>query len=452
MDYEQVGKEILVYVGGEENVSDFVHCATRLRFSVRDNAKVDIKALEAVKGVIAVVKKSGNIQVVLGQDVAHVYNWLVKNSRLDDPKNRDVGQDKPAGTAKIFDLISGTMTPLIPALVGSGLLKGILIVLTSFNLMSSASGTYFILSAASNAVFYFLPILIGASCARKLGCNQYVGGIICAALMEPNFVNLVTAGESVRFLGIPVILFNYTSSVFPAFIAMIAYYWFDKLIRKIVPKQAQTAVVPAICIAVIVPLTVLVFGPFGSYFGKVTELIFTFLSNTSSLLFGVLLGGTYLLLVIFGLHWGVMPLMINNIAAGADATLPIATGSNFAVFGIALGIWLKARDQKVKAAAGSSTLSGLFGGISEPILFGLVLQHKRTLPMLIIAGAIGGGIIGVTGVTAKAFVFPNVLSVGACQPLLQYLIGLFVAFASAAAMIVIFGYEDGGSILKKKRL
>jgi PTS system beta-glucosides-specific IIC component len=450
MDYEQVGKEILEKVGGAENVSDFVHCATRLRFSTKDDAMVDIKALEATAGVIAVVAKGGNVQVVLGQEVGHVYNEIIKISGLDAQKALDINEDaKPARLTKVFDLISGTMTPLIPALVGSGLLKGILIVLTSFNLLSTTSGTYFILSAASNAVFFFLPILIGASCARKLGCNQYVGGIICAALLEPNFTRLVTAGEGVKFIGLPVILFDYTSSVFPAFIAIIAYYFIDKLARKIIPRTAQTALVPALCIAIVVPLTVMIFGPFGSYFGKATEFLFTFLSNTSSLLFGALLGGTYLLLVIFGLHWGVMPLMINNIALGADATLPIAVGSNFAAFGIALGIMLKAKDARIKSAAASSTLSGLFGGISEPILFGLVLQNKRTLPMLIISGAIGGAIIGITGVTSGAFVFPNILSVGACQPLPQYLIGLFAAFASAALMVVFFGYESGG--LKKNK-
>ncbi|MFB9758205.1 PTS transporter subunit EIIC, partial [Ectobacillus funiculus] len=298
MSYNGLAKDIVRLVGGEQNVSSLVHCATRLRFKLKYHAKADRAALQNLNGVLSVVESGGQFQVVVGSHVADVYKEITKIANVGAAA---ASSDEPKGSigARIFEVISRSFSPLLGALAGAGMLKALLTILTMAGLLSAKSGTYFILSAAGNAVFYFLPIFLGITLATKLGANPYVGGTIGAALLEPNFTGLLAAAKSTDFIGIPVILMDYSSSVFPVFISVSIYTVLEKFLKKIIHKDLQMFLVPMLSIAIIVPLTVIAFGPFGVNVGNAIGAAIDFLSTKSGILTGAVVGAGWTFLTLF---------------------------------------------------------------------------------------------------------------------------------------------------------
>ncbi|MBU3179646.1 beta-glucoside-specific PTS transporter subunit IIABC [Clostridium psychrophilum] len=441
MDYNNLAKQILKLVGGEENISSVVHCATRLRFKLRDNKKANKIELKKLNGVLSVVESGGEFQVVIGSDVSYVFNELKKMKDTGMKSDSDVTK-KESVASKIFGVISGSFSPLIPALAGSGMLKALLTVLTLTGLLSTHSGTYSILSAAGNAVFYFLPIFLGITCAIKLEANPYVGGVIGAALLEPNLTALLALGKTTTFVGIPVVLMNYSSSVFPIFISVCIFAVFERLLKKIIHKDVQMFLVPMLSLMVMVPLTVIAFGPFGVYAGRAIGAGVTFLSDRSGILTGAFMGAAWTFLTVFGLHWSLVPIILSNIASGGDPIYAMAAAAVFAQMGLAFGIFIKTKDKELKTLAGATLLPALLSGVTEPIIYGLLLRFKRTIPYVAIAGAIGGAVSGVFGVQEKVFAFPSALATPAFSPMLMYVIAMMISFAIATLFTVFLGYES----------
>ena len=442
MSYQSLAKEIVQFVGGEQNIISVVHCATRLRFTLKDHSQADKKSLENSDGILSVVENGGQFQVVIGSHVSEVYKDVIKIANVDTAKD---SSEKSKGNVigKIFEVIAGSFSPLLGALAGAGMLKALLALLTMTGVLSAKSGTFFILSAAGNAVFYFLPIFLGITVATKLGANPYVGGTIGAALLEPNFTSLLqNTGDSTHFLGIPVVLMNYSSSVFPVFIAVSIYAVLDKFLRKTIHKDLQMFLVPMLSLLIIVPSTAIAFGPFGVYFGNSIGTFINFLYSESGTLTGALMGGSYTFLTLLGIHNGLAPFVLENLAHGGDPILALVSAAVFAQIGLAFGIFLKTKDKKVKALAASTLLPGLLSGITEPILYGLVLRYKRTIPYVAIAGVVGGGVSGLGGAKAMALVLPSALSLPIYSPLIPYIIAILSAFAITTILTVIFGYED----------
>ncbi|WP_058829359.1 beta-glucoside-specific PTS transporter subunit IIABC [Paenibacillus polymyxa] len=444
MDHKKMGEDIVRLVGGEENINGLVHCATRLRFDLKDSRKAEREALEKHEGVITVVESGGQFQVVIGSHVAYVYTEIMKN--------RDFGSDtsmanessgkKTSVISTIFEVISGSFSPLIPAMAGSGMLKALLTVLTLLGWMSATSDTYLILSAAGNAVFYFLPILLGITLGIKLKANPYVAGVIGAALLEPNFTGLMDKGSDVSFLGIPVVMMNYSASVFPIFISISIYALVDKFLKKIILKDLQLFLVPMLALMIMVPLSAIVFGPFGTTVGDWISSGVTWLIGVSGILSGIVLGGFMTFMVVFGLHWGFTPITIQNIGVGGDPIEAMAAAAVFAQIGVAFGIFLKAKkDKTLRTLAGSTSITGLLAGVTEPIVYGLVLRFKRVIPIVIISGAIGGAINGHFGVKMTAYVFHNIFAIPVYTPTLVYVIAIACSFAVATVLTLIFGYE-----------
>jgi beta-glucoside PTS system EIICBA component len=436
--YENLAKQIVRDVGGEENISSLVHCATRLRFTLKDNSKANRQALEENDGVLSVVQGGGQYQVVIGSHVPEVYKEITKIVTIGSGTN-DGSDSKGSITSQIFDVISRTFSPLIGALAGAGMLKALLIVLTMAGWLSEESGTYFILSAAGNAVFYFLPIFIGITLAIRLGANPYVGGSIGAALLEPNLTGLIESGSS--FLGIPAIVVDYSSTVFPVFIAVGMYALLDKGLKKVIHKDLQMFLVPMLSLIIIVPLTVLIFGPFGTYVGNGIGAGIEFLSERSGLLTGAVMGAGWTFLTLLGLHWGLVPIFLQNIGNGGDPLMSMLAAAVFAQIGVAAGIIIRAKDKKLKALAVSTMLPGMLGGVTEPILYGLILRYRKTLIYLVSAGVIGGAINGVLGSVAMAFTFPSFLSLPAFSPIGVHATGVFAALIIATLATVVFGFE-----------
>ncbi|MBU3097907.1 MULTISPECIES: beta-glucoside-specific PTS transporter subunit IIABC [Clostridium] len=451
MDYNNLASQILKLVGGEKNVLSVVHCATRLRFKLRDKKKANKIELEKTNGVLSIVESGGQFQVVIGSDVSDVYKELMKIASFGvKSDSEDVVTEKESVSSKIFGVISGSFSPLIPALAGSGMLKALLTVLTMTGLLSVHSGTYSILSAAANAIFYFLPIFLGITCAIKLEANAYVGGIIGAALLEPNITALLLVGKTTSFIGIPVVLMNYSSTVFPIFIAVSIFAVFERLLKKIIHKDVQMFLVPMISMMVMVPLTVIAFGPFGVYAGNAIGAGVTFLSGKSGILTGAVMGAAWTFLTVLGLHWGLVPIILANIASGGDPIIAMAAAAVFAQMGLAFGVFVKTKDKKLKTLAGSTLLPGLLSGVTEPIVYGLLLRYKRTIPYVAVAGAVGGAISGILGVQEKVFAFPSALSTPAFSPMSMYAIAMAVPFIIVALLTIIFGYESKDKRIKAK--
>ncbi|WP_440116432.1 beta-glucoside-specific PTS transporter subunit IIABC [Paenibacillus sp. QZ-Y1] len=445
MDHKKMGDDIVRLVGGEANINGLVHCATRLRFDLKDSKKAERETLEKHDGIITVVESGGQFQVVIGSNVAHVYAEIMKNRDFggDSSSSAESTGEKTSLLSKVFEIISGSFSPLIPAMAGSGMLKALLTVLTMLGWMSDTSDTYLILSAAGNAVFYFLPIFLGITLGMKLKANPYVAGVIGAALMEPSFTGLMDKGSDVSFLGIPVVMMNYSASVFPIFISISIYAVLDKLLKKIILKDLQLFLVPMIALMIMVPLSAMAFGPFGTTVGDWISSGVTWLIGVSGILSGVVLGGFMTFMVVFGLHWGFTPITIQNIGVGGDPIEAMAAAAVFAQIGVAFGIFLKAKKNKtLRTLAGSTSLTGLLAGVTEPIVYGLILRYKRVIPIVVIAGAIGGAINGHFGVKMTAYVFHNIFAIPVYTPTLVYVIAIACSFAVAAVLTVMFGYES----------
>lgn len=442
MKFENESAAIIRLIGGEKNIDSLVHCATRLRFGLKDDAKANKGELQKLPYVMSVVQSGGQYQVVIGSNVSDYYATISSMAGLSD---QETGSSKKTGfnLNAVFEIISGAFSPLIPALAGSGMLKALLTVLTQFNWLSAESSTYVILSAASNAIFYFLPIFLGITLSKRLGANMYVGGVIGAALLEPQFTGLIGV-ENTNFLGIPVQAVDYATTLFPIFAAIFIYQFVNKFLKKIIYKDIQLFAVPMLSLMIMIPLTVILFGPFGTFFGDLLSGSVMWLFEKSRILSGIVLGGGMTFMVMFGLHWGFTPVTLDNLTRlGGDPIEGMALAAVFAQIGIAVGFFLRAKKHsKMRALAGPVALTGFFAGVTEPIVYGIILRYKRLLPIVAISGGLGGAVLGAFGVTMNAYVFHNIFSLPVYSPLVGYLIGITVSLLSGALLAYFFGVKE----------
>lgn len=447
MDFKATAKGILEHVGGVENVSNMSHCATRLRLNLKDSSKADDEAVKAVDGVVNVINKAGQYQVLIGTEVPHVFEEfeaLVKgdaNAVLSEDGNSDEGI-----ISKIFSAISAIFAPLLPALAGSGILRGLLILSVQLGLIEEGSGTYTILFATSMAVFYFLPVLLAFTSGKRFGASPYISALIGAALLHPDMIGLMGSagnGAMTSFFGIPTVLMNYNSTVLPIIIAIWAYSYLYKFLDKKIPETLKLVIVPLVSLIVMVPLTLIVIGPIGVYTGEAIANVVNWLIERSGMLTGVLIGGGWSVLVSFGVHWAVNPIMINNISQfGYDYICPLTFACNFAVIGTALGVYLKARDTKLKGFALTGMITIGLSAIIEPTLFGMLVKNKKLFLAQIIGGAVGGAYLGLMKVVTNAFVFGSVTTFPAFivnnANIINGVIGLALALVVGAALGYIF--------------
>ncbi|AIQ31438.1 PTS beta-glucoside transporter subunit IIABC [Paenibacillus sp. FSL P4-0081] len=444
MDKKTLASHIVEKVGGENNVIDLTHCATRLRFRLKDEKNTNKEEIKKLQGIMSVVESGGEFQVVVGSHVEEVYKEIMENTSIgrSGQESTENTKTKTRSLDGLFNLISGTFTPLLPVIVGSGMLKALIIILTKLGWLTEQDGAYAILSAAGNAVFYFLPILVAVTLAIKLKANPYVAAAIGAALMEPNFTALSQAGDRSDFFGIPVILVTYSSQVFPVFISIFVFAYLERWLKKVIHKNLSLFLVPMLSIGILVPVTALVFGPFGVYVGDGIASVITFLMNTSGLLSGAVIGAGFTFMVVLGLHWGLFPIVLANIAAnGYDNMLAMSAAANMAQIGLAIGVYLKTKNRDLKQTAGPAALSGILAGVTEPIVYGIMLRYKRTVPYIIIAGAVGGAINGFFGARMHGFVLTNIFALSAFSPIIPIVISFLITIILAAALVLVFGYE-----------
>lgn len=448
MDKQQLSKDILKLVGGEENIDQVTHCMTRLRFNLNDNKKADKATLKNTPGVMGVMENGGQFQVIIGNDVPVVYNALVGNmSKSPDAKpaaSTQTGKKKNPLSA-VFDFISGVFTPILPAITGAGMIKGIVALLLTFGWIDATSSTYIILSAIGDGAFYFLPIILGISTARKLGSNMYIGAAIGASVMHPTITALLAPGENVSFIGLPVVAATYASSVIPILIAIWLASYVEKAIDKVTHASLKLIVVPTVTLLIIVPVMMIAVGPLGVIIGNGLTDGINWLFSNAGLFAGLLVGGAFSLLIITGMHYALVPIMIGSIATlGYDYLIPLMMVANFAQAGSALGVSLKSKNKQIKSLSASTGVTALMG-ITEPAMYGVNMRFKKPFVAALIGAAISGAFISFF--QTKAYVIGGLAGLSGIPmiigPTFVYaLIGIVIAVVVSAILTYILGFED----------
>lgn len=451
---KEIAKFVMDHIGGQSNVNSLVHCATRLRFQLKDESIVDEKALKNNPNILTAQSKGGQYQVVIGNNVAKVYAEIVNNTDIQaggttdaDPSetaadiNREKKQKNPVSV--VFEYISGTFSPLIPALAGAGMVKALLAILNLFSFWDPESTTGLVLHAASNGLFYFFPIFVAISAGKYFKVNPWVAGVIGASLLDPSFTGLAEVGGNLNFMGIPLLISDYSQTVFPMLVAIAIYAPLERFLKKYIPDTIQLFAVPMISILVMVPLTALAFGPSSQFFSGLIADGLLWLLDFSSLLTGMVITAAWPFLVILGVHWGITPISLDNLTRGGDPLNAMAAGATFAQMGIAFGVFLRYRKNKnLSSLSLSATISGILAGVTEPILYGIILRYKRVIPILVVSSAVGGGILGMLGTQMTSYAFNSVLTIPAYAPIPQYVIGISAAFITGTVLTFIFGLGD----------
>jgi beta-glucoside PTS system EIICBA component len=466
MKYEQLAKDIVQNVGGKENVNSVVHCITRLRFKLKDESKANTDVIKNMEGVVTVMKSGGQYQVVIGNHVPDVYKAVVEVGGFNSqsPVDADEG-DK--GKASFIDIISSIFTPVLGVLAATGMIKGLVALFVALGWLQNTTGTYHILNAIGDSLFYFFPIFLGYTAITKFGGNKFIGMAIGASLVYPTLTTLTTGDPVttlfsgsifqspifITFLGIPVILMSYASSVIPIILAAYFGAKVEKFFRKVIPDVVKAFVVPFLTLLIVVPLTFLVIGPIATWAGVLLGQATLWLYNLSPLIAGLFVGGLWQVFVIFGLHWGLVPIAINNLTVnGADPILGTMFAASFAQIGAVLAVWLRTKDQKLKSLSLPAFISGIFG-VTEPAIYGITLPLKRPFIISCIGGAIGGAVLGLMGSQLYMvgglgiFGIPTYISPagGLDRGFWGAIIAMIVGFAAGFLLTLLFGISKSNT-------
>ncbi len=458
--YDELAEQIIEKIGGKDNIESLTHCVTRLRFVLKDEGKAKTKELKTMQGIVTVMQSSGQYQVVIGNHVADVYKALVKVADL--PENTSDKEKQKSGG--LIDIISGIFAPTLGVLGATGMIKGFTALFLFLGWLSEDSGTYQILQIIGDSFFYFFPIMLGYSSAVKFGVNKFVGLTIGAAMVHPALSAIMGAGglytifegtvlESViymDFLKIPIILTDYSSSVIPVILAVWLASKVEKLCKKIIPDVIKLFVVPLLTLLITIPITFIVIGPAATWLsnliGAVTNTIYSF----SPLIAGLFVGGLWQVFVIFGIHWGLVPIALNNLSAqGYDPILAMSFAASFAQIGVVLAMWIRTRDKGLKAMTLPAFISGIFG-VTEPAIYGVTLPRKKPFIVSCIAAAVGGGLIGFLNVSGYivgglgVFGFTNFINpaTGSFAGVWRSMIACAVAFVAGLVIELIVFREE----------
>lgn len=453
MNYENLAKEILKNIGGQENISNLTHCATRLRFNLNNVSKENTEKIKKIKGVMGVVDKGGQYQIIIGNDVNYVYKEIIKIANIEgNGEYKEVDNRKTI--AKVIDTITGIFTPILPAITAAGMMKAVLALLTAFKLISTGSQSYQIFNFMADAAFYFLPIFLANSAAKKFKCNPYLAMMLGGILLHPTFVTMVNAaketGEPLAIFGLPITLASYSSSVLPIILGIWFMSYVEPIADKISPKAIKFFTKPLITAVISGIVILVVIGPIGYIVSDKVGLGIKTLESYASWLVPTLLGGLTPLLVMTGTHYGLIPIGINNrMTMGYDTIIyPGMLASNVSQGGAALAVAIKSKDKEVKQLASSAGITAVCG-ITEPALYGINLRFKTPLYASMIGGAVGGLFLGLFRVSNYSGGSPGFLT------LPSYIGGetmMNFVYACIGAVISVFVAFVAGLILYKDKV
>lgn len=402
-DYTELAQDIVAHVGGKDNIIKLVHCVTRLRFTLKDESKADDDYLKQRDGIVTVVKAGGQYQVVIGNHVPDVYDTVLKVAGIQGEGGIDVNEgDVPQGN--LFDqfiaLVSGLFQPMLGALSAAGMIKGLVAILAAVG-VKETSGLYVILNAAGDGFFQFLPVILALTAAKRFKMEQFTALALSFALVYPDIAASFANGK-VDFLGLPVIFpsSSYLQTVLPIILTVWVGSKIEKFFKKIIPDVVKVFIVPFFVILITVPLAYLAIGPVMNWASNLIGVIFTNIYNFSPIVFGILLGALWQVLVMFGLHWGLVPIAILDFSTKGWSTLLVAsTAICFAQAGALLNIFLRTKEDKVKQLTIPAFISALFG-VTEPAIYGITLPMRTPFIMTCVAGAIQGAFLSFFNTTS----------------------------------------------------
>lgn len=450
MKNKQLAESIIEYVGGQDNIISLVHCATRLRFALKDDNKANADILKKQKGVITVVQSGGQFQVVIGNNVADVYNNIMQLTNLNEKSNAEAQPNKKSGfLSKLIDLVSGIFIPVLVVIVAGGILKGLISLLQILDIVRAQTPTYEFLYAIADAPLYYLPIILGFSAVKKFGGNPYVGMAIGGALVHPSIANMIPSGQfslETEMFSIPIQLIPYASSVFPIILAAWFYSLLERTFNRIMHDSFKKFIAPLLGILITVPLTFAVIGPAVTYVSNAIASCIIFMYELSPVIASMVLAALWQVMVIFGIHWGLVPFALNNLSVYQnDFMLPILFPAVFAQVGAVLAVRFRAKDPEFKALASSSVLSGIFG-VTEPAIYGVNLPLKRPFVIGCLAATVGGGIVGYYHSVIYSFSFINIFSflqlippTGIDEKFYAVVVGCILSFTLALIATYLFG-------------
>lgn len=457
MNYENTAKKILQRVGGKDNVISLVHCMTRLRFVLKDESIVDDEAVKKTKGVMGVMKKAGQYQIIIGNDVANVFAELNKlgNFSNEAPKKEAIKTEKQNLFSRLMDTISGIMAPVIPAIIGAAMIKVLLTLLPMIGVLSTEGDTYNLLSVMGDGAFFFMPVLIAISASKKFGTNMYYAASIALIMLHPNFISLMNnaheAGETIKFLNIvPVTYASYAYSVIPIILAVWSLKYVERLVDKITPVVTKNFLKPMLIVLIEAPIALIILGPLGAICGNViSTLVYAIHDKLGFIAIG-LVAGVYPFVVMAGMHHAFTPIKLGMIASTGFENF-ICIGelcSNMAQGAASLAVAVKSKNKDFKQIAGSSAFSALFAGITEPALYGVTLRLKR--PMLgACIGAAAGGLFGgffqmkCFGIATPAIVtIVQYVEEGKPQSLLFAALTILLTVVVTFVVTILIGFED----------
>lgn len=450
MDYNQLGLDILALVGGQDNVSKLTHCATRLRMEFNDDSLVEAKAIEALPGVISVVERGGQFQIVVGNNVQQTFRVLQK--AIGQPVGKAGGQPKNKAKGGIFtqiiSVISTTFTPVIPAITGAGMIKALLAILKLTGAISAASPTYHLLDTIADAAFFFLPVLLAYGASIKFECNPILAMTIAGALLHPNLAQMLAAGSPIDFIGIPVRLADYAGSVLPIIFTVWLMSYIERFAEKVSPTMIKFFTKPMIILLVTTPLALVAVGPFGIFLNDLVASGAAVIDGKASWLIPMLMGGLQPFLVITGTAWAMTPIATGQLSKNGFEMIngPGMLASNIAQGAATLCVAFRTKNKNLRQLASSAGFTALLG-ITEPSLYGVTLKLRRPLIAAMIGGGCAGVYAGVSGLVRYAFVSPGLAALPAFigenpMNIVHALITCVIAIVVTFALTWILGFED----------
>lgn len=452
---ENLSRQLLVLMGGPDNIISVTHCATRLRPVLKDRALVKTSEIDALDGVTSVVNKEAGLQIIIGTNVGEVYDAFMKVWQADDATSQkaetetsEVPSEKRSWFNGFVALVVSIFSPLLPLLAGAGLLRGFTILANEIGWLPTESSTNVLLTLAATSVFYFLPLLIAVTSAKRFATSPYIAMAIMGALIMPDFIGLVKGdgGNTITFLGIAIPVFNYTSQIIHAILTTWLQSKMELFMKKKIPNSLHMIVIPTVLLFVLVPVAAGIFGPLGNYLSIGIANGVGWLSNINQVITGAVVGGIWNILILFGVHWAPNTMVVIPEVAktGHSAFIAYAANANFGMAGAAFAIFLKSRNRKLKNFSLTAITSVFLSGIVEPAIYGLGVKFKSPLVAGCLGAAIGGAFMGIFHVIGNAFVFGGLTTIPAFAgpTLWAYIVGLVISFAGGLAFTLLFGVKD----------
>lgn len=447
--YEELAKAIITEVGGPENINSVTHCITRLRFTLKDDAKANTDAIKKMKGVMGTALQGGQYQVIIGSEVGKVYEEVMQQGNFTAAAPvAAAAAPKKNKVAEVCDALASIFTPVIPAMIGCAMIKAVLVILKALNLIDLDGQMYAILTFVSDSAYYFLPMLLAWSAAVKFKCNVGFALALAGVILHPSFGTLMAAGDPVKFLGLPITKVTYSSSVLPIILSVWVMSYVERFADRVSPKVVKAILKPLLVILIMAPLTLVVLGPLGTIAGNYLAAGINFIQDHAAWLVSGIIGGIFPFLIMTGMHYCLGPACIAAYTAtGMDGlTGPGMLVHSFTQAGASFAVALRSKNKDVRQIAMSAGTTAALG-VTEPAMFGVNLRFKKPLIAVVIGGVIGGVYVGAFGVvrialgitglaTLPAFITENPMN------LVHAIIGCIIGFAVSFILTLILGFED----------